>query len=61
VVTIELDYYNSLLSFTRSTEQNDEEDELVYEMPIQLDAGPVYPFVSLASKGSEVAILEGDA
>ena len=27
-------------------------------MPIKLDAGPIYPFVSLANKGDIVSIVE---
>lgn len=30
-------------------------------MPVKLDAGAVYPFVSLATKGSRVAILPSES
>lgn len=33
------------------------EDNEVYEMPIKLDQGPIYPYVSMNAKGDRVAVL----
>lgn len=56
---VELDYYNSVLAFIKGDEQNWEESEdvSVYEMPIRLDQGPIYAFVSGAAKGDRVTVL----
>jgi len=55
-VRVDVDYYNSLVSFTLSNDGILEEEQ-IYEMPIKLDSGPVYPFVSIANKGCRVAII----
>ena len=46
-----IDYYNSEVTFYKKNEE-DEDEDLVYCMPIKLDQGPIYPFVSLSVKDS---------
>ena len=55
-MTLELDYYNSVLSFIKGGNWDLEEAE-VYEMPIKMDQGPIYAFVSLGAKDDRVSIL----
>jgi hypothetical protein len=44
-----------VLTFFKGGSWDMEEDE-VYEMPVKLDQGPVFPFVSLGAKGDRVSI-----
>jgi hypothetical protein len=59
MIRIEIDYYNSVLAFIKGDDQNWEESEevQVYEMPIKLDQGPIYAFVSGATKGDRISIV----
>jgi hypothetical protein len=59
-ISLELDYYNGVLAFFKGGPEVWEEGEEVpmYEMPVRLDAGPIYPFVSLAAKGDIVAMVQ---
>lgn len=58
-VTVEVDYYNSVLNFFKGASEDLEEAE-IYEMPIRIDQGAIYPFVSLGAKGDRVSILPED-
>ena len=56
-IGVNIDYYNSEVTFYKN-DPEEEDGELTYSMPIKLDLGPVYPFVSLSTKDSQVSIVE---
>lgn len=56
-MTLSLDYYNSVLTFIKGFDEDSDENE-VYEMPIKLDQGPIYPYVSLNSIGDRISIVQ---
>ena len=58
-IRVTIDYYNSNIIFMNGEEQGWEEEEdqsQVYEMPVKLNAGPIYAFVSCQNKGDMVSI-----
>ena len=52
MVELTLDYYNSSLTFRKNVGEDDDEDMMMYEMPVKTDQGDIYPFVSLGVKDS---------
>ena len=59
MIRVEIDYYNSVLVFIKNPDAlDDSEDESYeYEMPIKLDAGPLYAFTSIQHAEGRVSIL----
>lgn len=57
-IRVEVDYYNSLVTFVKgaSLEWDEDEEVEVYEMPIRLNSGPLHAFVSCQNKGDRVSI-----
>ena len=57
-IRLELDYNNQNLVFFKNYEDDDDDDDVeVYEMPVRVDEGPIYAFVSLQHIDSEVSIV----
>lgn len=58
-IRVTIDYYNSNIIFMIGDVQEwgeDEDESNVYEMPVKLNAGPIYAFVSCQNKGDMVSI-----
>lgn len=50
---------NAVVAFIKGNEEDWDQDEeiKVYEMPIKLQQGPIYAFVSCQNKGDRVTMI----